>query len=89
MIRRRAWRCSMPMASTPRCCFPIRRADRSSNLGDVDYELDVVRAYNDTLAEWKRVSDRYVPLAIVPYLSAPAVIKTRARTRRGGGPSRR
>jgi predicted TIM-barrel fold metal-dependent hydrolase len=43
--------------------------------GDVKYELDVVRAYNDTLAEWKRVSDRYVPLAIVPYLSAPEVIK--------------
>ena len=43
--------------------------------GDIEFELDVVRAYNDCLAEWKRVSDRYVPLAIVPYLSAPAVIK--------------
>lgn len=43
--------------------------------GDVEYELEVVRVYNDILSEWKRVSDRYVPLAAVPYLSSPEVIK--------------
>lgn len=43
--------------------------------GDADYEMDVVRAFNDILSEWKRVSDRYVPLAAVPYLSSPDEIK--------------
>ena len=28
-----------------------------------------MRAYNDALAEWREVSDRYVPLAIIPYMS--------------------
>ena len=44
--------------------------------GDAEYELAVVQAYNDTLTDWYRVSDRYLPLAIVPYLSTPEVIKT-------------
>ena len=43
--------------------------------GDAEFELDVVRAYNDIVAEWYRISDRYIPLAAVPYLSAPEVIK--------------
>ncbi len=38
---------------------------------DAAFELDVVRAYNDALGEWTRASDRYLPLAILPYLSAP------------------
>jgi uncharacterized protein len=37
--------------------------------GDAAFELDCVRAYNDALAEWAEVSDRYAPLAIIPYLS--------------------
>lgn len=37
--------------------------------GDAEFELDCVRAYNDCLAEWRQVSDRYIPLAIIPYLS--------------------
>jgi uncharacterized protein len=37
--------------------------------GSAEFELDCVRAYNDALAEWREVSDRYVPLAIIPYLS--------------------
>jgi predicted TIM-barrel fold metal-dependent hydrolase len=37
--------------------------------GSAEFELDCVRAYNDALAEWVQVSDRYVPLAIIPYLS--------------------
>ena len=36
---------------------------------DADYELACVQAYNDALAEWRQESDRYVPLAIIPYLS--------------------
>ena len=43
--------------------------------GDADFELEAVRAYNDALGEWRRASDRYVPLAILPYLSAPEIIK--------------
>jgi predicted TIM-barrel fold metal-dependent hydrolase len=41
---------------------------------DPDFEFDVVRAYNDTLSDWVRVSDRYLPLAILPHLQTPAVI---------------
>jgi predicted TIM-barrel fold metal-dependent hydrolase len=37
--------------------------------GNAEFELDCVRAYNDALAEWVQVSDRYIPLAIIPYLS--------------------
>jgi predicted TIM-barrel fold metal-dependent hydrolase len=37
--------------------------------GSAEFELDCVRAYNDTLAEWREVSERYVPLAIIPYMS--------------------
>jgi predicted TIM-barrel fold metal-dependent hydrolase len=36
--------------------------------GNADFELDCVRAYNDALAEWVAASDRYVPLALVPYM---------------------
>lgn len=37
--------------------------------GDAEFELDCIRAYNDGLAAWREVSDRYVPLALIPYLS--------------------
>jgi predicted TIM-barrel fold metal-dependent hydrolase len=37
--------------------------------GNAEFELDCVRAYNDTLAEWREVSERYAPLAIIPYMS--------------------
>lgn len=37
--------------------------------GDAAFELDCVRAYNDCLAAWREVSERYVPLAIIPYMS--------------------
>jgi predicted TIM-barrel fold metal-dependent hydrolase len=36
---------------------------------DPAYELACVQAYNGALAEWRRISDRYIPLAIIPYLS--------------------
>ena len=36
--------------------------------GDAGFELDCVKAYNDWLAEWRQVSDRYVPLAFIPYM---------------------
>ena len=41
---------------------------------DADYELDTVRAYNDALSDWVKVSDRYLPVAIIPFLSPPDVI---------------
>jgi predicted TIM-barrel fold metal-dependent hydrolase len=43
-------------------------------LRDPDFELDVVQASNDTLGEWTQVSDRYLPLAIIPYLQEPRAI---------------
>jgi predicted TIM-barrel fold metal-dependent hydrolase len=37
--------------------------------GDPAFELDCVLAYNDALAEFRRASDRFIPLAAVPYMS--------------------
>jgi len=37
--------------------------------GDADFELACVQAYNDALAEYRQASDRYIPLAIIPYLN--------------------
>jgi predicted TIM-barrel fold metal-dependent hydrolase len=54
--------------------FPNPPGGTFYEFGDRDFELDVVRAYNDALSEWSRVSDRYWPLAILPYLSEPEVI---------------
>src|SRR6266571_4752849 len=36
---------------------------------DPEFELACVQAHNDALAEWREVSDRFVPLALIPYLS--------------------
>jgi predicted TIM-barrel fold metal-dependent hydrolase len=55
--------------------FPNPPGGTFYEFGDTEFELDVVRAYNDALADWRRASDRYVPLAAVPYLSPPDVIK--------------
>ena len=54
--------------------FPNPPGGAFYSFRDVEYELDVVRAYNDALAEWKAVSDRYLPLVIIPYLSEPKII---------------
>ena len=45
--------------------FPNPPGGTFFEYGDRDFELDVVRAYNDALSEWGRASDRYLPLAIV------------------------
>jgi len=42
---------------------------------DAAFELDAVRAYNDALAQWTTVSDRYFPVSVVPYLSDPLTIR--------------
>lgn len=55
--------------------FPNPPGGTYFEFGDIDFEIDVVRAYNDALGEWTRASDRYLPLAIFPYLSDPAIIK--------------
>jgi len=36
---------------------------------DPEFEVACVRAYNDALAEWREASDRFIPLACIPYLS--------------------
>jgi predicted TIM-barrel fold metal-dependent hydrolase len=52
---------------------------------DAEFELACVRAHNDGLAEWREVSDRYVPLAIIPYLSGieAAVAETERAVKKG------
>jgi predicted TIM-barrel fold metal-dependent hydrolase len=37
---------------------------------DAEFELACVQAYNDSLAEWTRASDRFISLAMVPLLSS-------------------
>ena len=50
--------------------FPNDPVQSSAFLqGDAAFELDCVRAYNDAIAEWREVSKRYVPLALIPYMS--------------------
>jgi predicted TIM-barrel fold metal-dependent hydrolase len=41
---------------------------------DAAFELACVRAHNDALAEWRAASKFYVPIAIIPYLSAIDVV---------------
>jgi predicted TIM-barrel fold metal-dependent hydrolase len=48
--------------NTPVASFAFLQAD-------ADFELACVQAHNDALAEWRQVSDRYVPIAIIPYMS--------------------
>jgi predicted TIM-barrel fold metal-dependent hydrolase len=36
---------------------------------DQEFELACVRAYNDALAEYRQTSERFIPLAVIPYLS--------------------
>jgi uncharacterized protein len=51
--------------------FPNPPGGEFHRFGDVEFELATVQAYNDALAEWAQVSDRYLPLAIIPYLQEP------------------
>lgn len=55
--------------------FPNPPGGTFYEFDDADFELDVVRAYNDSLAEWTTVSDRYMPVTIIPYLSDPLIIR--------------
>jgi uncharacterized protein len=50
---------------------------------DPEFELACVRAYNDALADWRQVSDRYIPLALIPYRSG--IEATVAEVRRAAG----
>jgi len=52
---------------------------------DPEFELACVQAYNDAMAEWREVSDRYVPLAIIPYLSGiePAMHEVQRAVKKG------
>jgi predicted TIM-barrel fold metal-dependent hydrolase len=54
--------------------FPNPPGGSFYEFGDVEFEFAVVQAYNDALAAWRRVSDRYLPLVILPYLSDPKII---------------
>ena len=47
--------------------------------GDADFELACVRAYNDALAEYRQVSDRFIPLATIPFLSPIETIVTEVK----------
>jgi predicted TIM-barrel fold metal-dependent hydrolase len=65
--------------------FPNPPGGNYFEFTDVSFELDVVRAYNDALTEWSRASDRYLPLAIIPYLSSPATVAREIERAVAGG----
>src|SRR5262249_30294312 len=45
---------------------------------DAAFELACVQAYNDALAEWRAVSDRYVPVALIPYMMRSTSLSRRS-----------
>jgi predicted TIM-barrel fold metal-dependent hydrolase len=51
--------------------FPNPPGGSYHNYGDPEFELAAVQAYNDILSDWVRVSDRYLPLAALPWLQTP------------------
>ena len=59
--------------------FPNPPGGTFYSFEDAEFELDTVRAYNDVLADWVTVSDRYVPLA-------PSSLPTGSRESAPGGP---
>jgi predicted TIM-barrel fold metal-dependent hydrolase len=65
--------------------FPNPPGGSFFEFGDAEFELAVVRAYNDTLSEWARASDRYLPVAILPYLSDPQTIAREIERAKAGG----
>ena len=65
--------------------FPNHPGGSFYQFKDPEFELDAVQAYNDTLADWTRVSDRYLPLTGLPYLSgAEGMAKEIERATRAG-----
>src|SRR5581483_7482296 len=54
--------------------FPNNPAPNFLGPRDPEFERDAVRAFNDAVGEWRQASDRYVPLAMIPYLSEPVEI---------------
>src|ERR1051326_1450799 len=67
--------------------FPNPPGGSYYNFGDASFEMDAVRAYNDILSDWTRVSDRYWPLAALPRLSTPEDIAREVeRAGEGGHP---
>ena len=55
------------------------------NSKDAAFELACIQAFNDAFAEWSEVSDRFVPLATIPYLSpvATAVAEVERAVKKG------
>lgn len=54
--------------------FPNPPGGTFYGYADPEFELDTIRAYNDVLSDWARVSDRYLPLAALPWLQEPRAI---------------
>jgi predicted TIM-barrel fold metal-dependent hydrolase len=65
--------------------FPNPPGGNYYQFGDADFEYDTVHAYNDVLAEWTQVSDRFLPLISIPYLQAPKkIVKEIERSAKNG-----
>ena len=65
--------------------FPNPPGNTFHGFDDVDFDLDVTRAYNDILSSWVKVSDRYWPLATLPWLQTPeGMVRELERAVEGG-----
>jgi predicted TIM-barrel fold metal-dependent hydrolase len=53
--------------------FPNPPGGSYYEYGDPEFELACIQTYNDILADWRRASDRYLPVAAMPYLSDPRI----------------
>jgi predicted TIM-barrel fold metal-dependent hydrolase len=51
--------------------FPNPPGGSYYEYGDAEFELACIQTYNDVLADWRHASDRYLPVAAMPYLSDP------------------
>jgi uncharacterized protein len=65
--------------------FPNPPGGSYYEYGDPEFELACVETYNDVLADWRRASDRYLPLAIMAYLNEPKVIAREIERAVGNG----
>ena len=70
--------------SMPKCLFP-NGPGGTFFYDDAEFELDCVRAYNDALAEFRQVSDRFIPLAVIAVHEPDRNDRRRSRARGEAG----
>ena len=57
--------------------FPNPPGGNYFQFGDPEYEFATLKAYNDILSDWTKVSDRYLPLVSIPSSTAARMLPAR------------